>query len=131
MSFLQYKWWYIWLNSLKCFDGCSASCKRFIYFILKVGQLLAAIMGSQKQQIERKPSPVIETTVTPAGIEKKEKLDTVLLNEVEGISEEGEKSSPEKEDSGHGDVRAKPSSKAEDSLEKEKNDFDQDGENKD
>ena len=96
-----------------------------------MGQLLAAIMGSQKQQIERKPSPVIETTVTPAGIEKKEKLDTVLLNEVEGISEEGEKSSPEKEDSGHGDVRAKPSSKAEDSLEKEKNDFDQDGENKD
>ena len=88
-------------------------------------------MGSQKQQIKRKPSPVIETTVTPAGVERNEKLDTVLLNEVEGMSEKGEKSSQEKEDSGNGDVRGKPSSKAEDSLEKEKNDFDQGGDNKD
>ena len=88
-------------------------------------------MGSQKQQIKRKPSHVIETTVTPAGVERNEKLDTVLLNEVEGMSEKGEKLSPEKEDSGHEDVRGKPSSKAEDSLGKEKNDFDQGGDNKD
>ena len=88
-------------------------------------------MGSQKQQIKRKPSHVIETTVTPAGVERNEKLDTVLLNEVEGMSEKGENSSPKKEDSGNGDVRGKPSSKAEDSLEKEKNDFDQGGDNKD
>ena len=96
-----------------------------------MGQLLAAIMGSQNQQVKRKPSPVIETAVAPAGIERNEKLDTVLLNEVEGISEKGEKSSQEKEDSGHGDVRGKPSSKAEDSSDKEKNDFDQGGESKD
>ena len=77
-------------------------CKRFICFIVlsyKVGQLLAAIMGSQNQQVKRKPSPV-KTAVAPAGIERNEKLDTVLLNEVEGISEKGENSSPEKEDSG-------------------------------
>ena len=88
-------------------------------------------MGSQKQQIKRKPSSTIETAVAPAGIEANEKLNPVLLNEVEGMSEKGEKSSQEKEDSGHGDVRGKPSSKAEDSLEKEKNDFDQGGDNKD
>ena len=88
-------------------------------------------MGSQNQQVKRKPSPVIETAVAPAGIERNEKLDTVLFNEVEGMTEKGEKSSPEKEDSGNGDVRGKPSSKAEDSLEKEKNDFDQGGDNKD
>ena len=88
-------------------------------------------MGSQKQQIKHKPSPVIETAVTPAGIERNEKLDTVLFNEVEGMSEKGEKSSTEKEDWGNGDVRGKPSSKAEDSLEKENNDFDQGGDNKD
>ena len=88
-------------------------------------------MGSQNQQVKRKPSPVIETAVAPAGIERNEKLDTVLFNEVEGISEKEEKLSPEKEDSGHEDVRGKPSSKAEDSLEKEKNDFDQGGESKD
>ena len=95
-----------------------------------MGQLLAAIMGSQNQQVKRKPSPE-KTAVAPAGIERNEKLDTVLLNEVEGISEKGEKSSQEKEDSGHGDVRGKPSSKAEDSSDKEKNDFDQGGESKD
>ena len=95
-----------------------------------MGQLLAAIMGSQNQQVKRKPSPVIETAVAPAGIERNEKLDTVLLNEVEGISEMGEKSSQEKKDSGHRDVRGKPSSKAEDS-DKEKSDFDQGGESKD
>ena len=83
-----------------------------------MGQLLAAIMGSQKQQVKRKPSPVIETAVAPAGIERNEKLDTVLLNEVEGISEKEEKLSPEKEDSGNEDVRGKPSSKTEASLEK-------------
>ena len=88
-------------------------------------------MGSQKQQIKRKPSSTIETAVAPAGIERNEKLDTVLFNEVEGMTEKGENSSPEKEDSGNGDVRGKPSSKAEDSLEKEKNDFDQGGESKD
>ena len=88
-------------------------------------------MGSQKQQIKRKPSSTIETAVAPAGIEANEKLNPVLLNEVEGMSEKGEKSSPEKEDSGNGNVRGKPSSKAEDSLEKEKNDFDQGGDNKD
>ena len=88
-------------------------------------------MGSQKQQIKRKPSATIETAVAPAGIEANEKLNPVLLNEVEGISEKGENSSPEKEDSGHEDVRGKPSSKAEDLLGKEKNDFDQGGDNKD
>ena len=88
-------------------------------------------MGSQKQQIKRKPSSTIETAVAPAGIEANEKLNPVLLNEVEGMTEKGEKSSPEKEDSGNGDVRGKPSSKAEDSLEKEKSDFDQGGDNKD
>ena len=93
-------------------------------------------MGSPKQQIKRKPSHVIETTVAPgaagpAGVERNEKHDTVLLNEVEGMSEKGEKLSQEKEDSGHEDVRGKPSSKTEDSLGKEKNDFDQGGENKD
>ena len=88
-------------------------------------------MGSQNQQVKRKPSPLIETAVAPAGIERNEKLDTVLFNEVEGISEKGEKSSTEKEDWGNGDVRGKPSSKAENSLEKEKNDFGQGDENKD
>ena len=88
-------------------------------------------MGSQKQQIKRKPSFTIETTVTPAGIKSNEKLDPVLLNEAEGMSEKGEKSSPEKEDSGHEDVRGKPSSKDENSLAREKNDFDQGSENKD
>ena len=75
-------------------------------------------MGSQNQQVKRKPSPVIETTVAPAGIERNEKLDTVLFNEVEGMTEKGEKSSQEKEDSGNEDVRGKPSSKTEASLEK-------------
>ena len=84
-------------------------------------------MGSQKQQIKRKPSFTIETTVTPAGIKSNEKLDPVLLNEVE----KGEKSSPEKEDSRHEDVREKPRSKDENSLAREKNDFDQGSENKD
>ena len=88
-------------------------------------------MGSQKQQTKRKPSSTIETAVAPAGIEANEKLNPVLLNEVEGMSKKGETLSPEKEDSGHEDVRGKPSSKAEDSLGKEKNDFDQGGENKD
>ena len=85
-----------------------------------MGQLLAAIMGSQKQQIKRKPSSTIETAIAPAGIEANEKLNPVLLNEVEGMSEKGKK-----EESRHEDMRGKPSSKAEDSLAREKNDFDQ------
>ena len=75
-------------------------------------------MGSEKKQIKRKPSSTIETAVAPAGIEANKKLNPVLLNEVEGTTEKGEKSSPENED-----MTEKPTSKAEGPLGKDKNNF--------